>query len=169
MSKKNHSTFTSVYIIFFVALTLLTVILIFLPKLKNNIANPIIDRISLAFQTEEMVETEIALYDETGNIVNIKATTQDSERTEGHNALKALFEVGNKVAPYISNIPASWRFLGFTVDKNVALIRLSENVLKDQHKPNYKNAIMQIKSTVQNVYPNIQMAYLVFEDEIIQL
>ena len=167
MKNGQSSTFLSVYITIFLFLTLGIVTLVGLPKIKNNVENSAYSEVRTAFEGRSKVETDIALYDKSGTIKTLKAETYDSERSELHNALKALFEIRSNVHPYTNTIPSSWHFEGVTVNEDNAIIRVNKKVFDDKEKSFFKNAIMQIKSTVNIYYPEVKNFYLIENNEIL--
>lgn len=167
MKNSQSSTFLSVYITIFLFLTLAIVMLVGYPKIKNNVENSSYNEVRTAFEGRSKVETDIALYDKSGTVKTVKASTYDSERSELHNALKALFEIRSNVQPYTNTIPTSWHFEGVSVNEDNAIIRVNSKVFQDKDKSFFKNAIMQIKATVNIYFPEVKNFYLIENNEIL--
>lgn len=166
MKKEQSSTFLSVYVIFLLALTLFTLVLCGGDKIKRNIENAPASEVRSAFMRGEIVETDIALFDRSGSIVNVRAKTEDMGLTKGHNALKALFEIKGNVQIYKNSIPDSWRFEGLTLEEDTAMVRLSSNVKNEKNKPYFKNATLQISSTIKSHYPEMKKIYIISGDDV---
>lgn len=164
MKDKENSTFFSVYIIVFLALSLFTLVLVGYPIIKNNIYSSGATKLQNAFRSRDMVETTIALYDRSGQIAFVKATTEDMEVSETHTALKALFEIKSNVGNYKNYIPRNWRFEGFTLDNGSAYVSVNEEVQRDRNEPFFKNAITQIKASITSINPDVKKFYLVIGD-----
>ena len=169
MKKEQSSTFLSVYLIFFLALTLFTLTLVGGDKIKANIQNSSASEVHSAFMRGDIVETDIALFDRSGAIVNVRAKTEDMGLSKAHNALKALFEIKGNVEAFKNAIPDSWRFEGITIEEDTAVIRLSSNVKNEKTKPYFKNAMLQVSSTVKSHYPEISKIIIVSGDDFLTI
>lgn len=167
MKNSQDSTFLSIYIIIFLFLSLFIIALVGYPKIKVNIENSDVTTVKTAFEGRKKVETDIALYDKNGTLKTVKASTYDSERSELHNALKALFEIRSNVHPYTNTLSSSWRFEGVSIQDTNAVIRVNAKVLKDKDKNFFKNAMMQIKYTINIYYPEVKNFYLIENNEIL--
>lgn len=169
MKDKENSTFLSVYLIVFLALALFTLVLVGYPVIKKNILSSDALILKNAFLSRDTTETTIALYDRSGSVAFVKATTEEMDVSQTHTALKALFEIKGNVGNYKNYIPRNWRFEGFTLDNGTAYIRVNEEALKDKAKPIFKNAVTQIKTTVVSINPEVKKFYLVMGDNYIDI
>ena len=169
MKDKENSTFLSVYLIVFLALALFTLVLVGYPVIKKNILSSDALKFKNAFLSRDTTETTIALYDRSGSVAFVKATTEEMDVSQTHTALKALFEIKSNVGNYKNYIPRNWRFEGFTLDNGTAYIRVNEEALKDKAKPVFKNAVTQIKTTVVSINPEVKKFYLVMGDNYLDI
>lgn len=169
MKDKENSTFLSVYLIVFLALALFTLVLVGYPVIKKNILSSDALKLKNAFLSRDTSETTIALYDRSGSVAFVKATTEEMDVSQTHTALKALFEIKGNVGNYKNYIPRNWRFEGFTLDNGTAYIRVNEEALKDKAKPVFKNAVTQIKTTVVSINPEVKKFYLVMGDNYLDI
>ena len=169
MKDKENSTFLSVYLIVFLALALFTLVLVGYPVIKKNILSSDALELKNAFLSRDTSETTIALYDRSGSVAFVKATTEEMDVSQTHTALKALFEIKGNVGNYKNYIPRNWRFEGFTLDNGTAYIRVNEEALKDKAKPVFKNAVTQIKTTVVSINPEVKKFYLVMGDNYLDI
>ena len=169
MKDKENSTFLSVYLIVFLALALFTLVLVGYTVIKKNILSSDALKLKNAFLSRDTTETTIALYDRSGSVAFVKATTEEMDVSQTHTALKALFEIKGNVGNYKNYIPRNCRFEGFTLDNGTAYIRVNEEALKDKAKPVFKNAVTQIKTTVVSINPEVKKLYLVMGDNYLDI